>query len=154
MPETADEPKISKRLWGMIFGLIVVTIALVAYSAKSLRDVAILAEKEIPVPNVPEIPQPKPSDFEDDEPEPSPTSKIPPKSSNGKPPPSEIPFALPVVGQPLMVTLTGDNASLGQISIEKYDSEGRATGEPLPQGTPVQIPDPNDPGEKIYFRVP
>lgn len=43
---------------------------------------------------------------------------------------------------------------LGQISVEKYDSEGKPTGQPLKSGTQVQIPDPDWPGEKIYFKVP
>jgi|GEM_PF-1130065 len=43
---------------------------------------------------------------------------------------------------------------LGQISVEKYDSAGNPTGEPLKSGTQVQIPDPDWPGEKIYFRIP
>lgn len=63
-------------------------------------------------------------------------------------------FANPVSGNPLAVTLPGKHASLGQISIEKYDSAGNPTGEPLKRGTPVQIPDPNNPGQKIYFKVP
>lgn len=43
---------------------------------------------------------------------------------------------------------------LGQISVEKYDENGRPTGEPLKSGTQVQIPDPDRPGKKIYFKVP
>ena len=31
---------------------------------------------------------------------------------------------------------------------------GKATGKPLPPGTPVEIPDPGNPGKKIYFKVP
>jgi hypothetical protein len=42
----------------------------------------------------------------------------------------------------------------GAISVEKYDSEGSPTGQPLKSGTKVQIPDPAWPGEKIYFKVP
>ena len=42
----------------------------------------------------------------------------------------------------------------GPISVEKYDSDGNPTGQPLKSGTQVQIPDPNWPGEKIYFKVP
>ena len=68
-------------------------------------------------------------------------------------PPPTI-YANPVPGNPLVVTLPGRHASLGQISIEKYDSAGSPTGEPLKRGTPVQIPDPNHPGQKIYFKVP
>ena len=63
-------------------------------------------------------------------------------------------FANPVPGNPLAVTLPGGNSSLGQISVEKYDSAGNPTGEALKRGTPVQIPDPNNPGKKIYFKVP
>lgn len=42
----------------------------------------------------------------------------------------------------------------GPISVEKYDSTGNPTGQPLKSGTQVQIPDPDWPGEKIYFKVP
>lgn len=68
--------------------------------------------------------------------------------------PSSMQFANKVPGNPLVVTLPGQHASLGQISIEKYDSAGKPTGEPLKRGTQVQIPDPNNPGQKIYFKVP
>lgn len=81
------------------------------------------------------------------------TPPSPPKPS-GPPTSSEMPFANPVPGNPLVVTLPGRNASLGQISVEKYDSAGNPTGEPLKRGTQVQIPDPNNPGKKIYFKVP
>lgn len=72
----------------------------------------------------------------------------------GPPTPEEMQFAVPVPGNPLVVTLPGSNASLGQISVERYDADGSPTGEPLKRGTPVQIPDPNQPGGKIYFKVP
>ena len=63
-------------------------------------------------------------------------------------------YANAVPGNPLVVTLPGANAALGPISIEKYDSSQKPTGEPLKRGTQVQIPDPNNPGKKIYFKVP
>lgn len=81
------------------------------------------------------------------------TAPEPPKPS-GPPTPTQMPYANPVPGNPLVVTLPGKGASLGQISIEKYDSAGNPTGEPLKRGTQVQIPDPNNPGQKIYFKVP
>lgn len=81
------------------------------------------------------------------------TPPAPPKPS-GPPSTSEMQFANPVPGNPLVVTLPGSNSSLGQISVEKYDSSGNPTGEPLSRGTQVQIPDPNNPGKKIYFKVP
>ena len=77
----------------------------------------------------------------------------PPKPS-GPPSASQMPYANPVPGNPLVVTLPGKNASLGQISVEKYDSAGNPTGEALKRGTQVQIPDPNNPGKRIYFKVP
>ncbi len=83
----------------------------------------------------------------------APTAPEPPKPS-GPPSSSNMEFANRVPGDPLVVTLPGRNASLGQISIEKYDSAGNPTGEPLKRGTQVQIPDPNNPGQKIYFKVP
>ena len=79
------------------------------------------------------------------------TKPTPPPSST---PSSDMPYANAVPGNPLVVTLPGANASLGQISVEKYDSSGNPTGEPLKRGTQVQIPDPNNPGKKIYFKVP
>jgi len=76
-------------------------------------------------------------------------------SSSGGPPSSgQMPYANKVPGNPLVVTLPGNHSSLGQISIEKYDSSGNPTGQPLKRGTQVQIPDPNNPGKKIYFKVP
>lgn len=80
------------------------------------------------------------------------TKPTPPAPS--APSSSEMPYAIPVPGNPLAVTLPGANASLGAISIEKYDSAKKPTGEPLKRGTQVQIPDPNNPGKKIYFKVP
>lgn len=89
------------------------------------------------------------------------TTVKPPAEEKPTPPPapttpssSEMPYATPVPGNPLVVTLPGSHSSLGQISIEKYDSAGNPTGEPLKRGTQVQIPDPNNPGKKIYFKVP
>lgn len=84
----------------------------------------------------------------------------PPATDTPTPPPSstpatpDMPYANAVPGNPLVVTLPGANASLGQISVEKYDSSGNPTGEALKRGTQVQIPDPNNPGKKIYFKVP
>jgi hypothetical protein len=85
---------------------------------------------------------------------------VKPPATDPKPAPpaapaaADMPFANAVPGNPLVVTLPGANASLGQISVEKYDSSGNPTGEPLKRGTQVQIPDPNNPGKKIYFKVP
>ena len=64
------------------------------------------------------------------------------------------PYAIAVPGNPLVVTLPGANASLGHISIEKYDSSGNPTGVPLMRNTQVQIPDPKNPEKKIYFKIP
>lgn len=80
------------------------------------------------------------------------TKPTPPPTST--PSTSDMAYANAVAGNPLVVTLPGSNASLGQISIEKYDSSNNPTGEPLKRGTQVQIPDPNNPGKKIYFKVP
>ncbi len=74
------------------------------------------------------------------------------KAKSGGPPSlSEYKSANKVSGDPLAVTLPGVST---QISIEKLDSSGQPTGQPLPKGTPVAIPDPNNPGKKIYFKVP
>lgn len=80
----------------------------------------------------------------------------PPKETtkpSGPPSVSEMPFAKGVPGKPLSVTLPAPHGSLGEISIEQYEG-GKPSGKPLPPGTPVEIPDPNNPGKKIYFRVP
>ncbi len=74
-----------------------------------------------------------------------------PPPAPASPSPSEMPYANGVPGNPLVVTIPGVQ---GPISIEKYDSAGNPTGEPLKRGTQVQIPDPNNPGKKIYFKVP
>lgn len=67
---------------------------------------------------------------------------------SGKPDPSKMPFAQGVPGDPLQVRIPGRD-DLPTISIEQGTS-----GKPLPPGTPVSIPDPNNPGKEIYFKVP
>ena len=67
--------------------------------------------------------------------------------------PREDDIAIPVDGNPLLVTLAF-YPELGQISIEQYNKEGKPTGKPLKSGTAVQIPNPNIAGEKIHFIVP
>lgn len=84
-------------------------------------------------------------------PAPQPDPKPAPPPAPTSPSPSEMPYANPVPGNPLVVTMPGVS---GPISIEKYDSSNKPTGEPLKRGTQVQIPDPNNPGKKIYFKVP
>ncbi len=74
--------------------------------------------------------------------------------SNSPPKPNEYKFANKVPGDPLSVTLPGKHSSLGKISIEKYDSSNQGTGQALAKGTQVTIPDPANPGQKIYFKVP
>jgi hypothetical protein len=69
------------------------------------------------------------------------------------PPAEEMEYAEFTFDNHLAVILPS-SSSLGAISVERYDSEGNPTGEPLKSGTQVQIPDPDNPGEKIYFRVP
>ncbi|NNE92999.1 MAG: hypothetical protein HKN23_15245 [Verrucomicrobiales bacterium] len=76
------------------------------------------------------------------------------ENNNSSPDTNNLGFAIKVPGKPLSVTLPGAGKSLGEISIEKYDAAGNPTGEPLPPGTPVEIDDPNNPGKKIYFKVP
>lgn len=75
------------------------------------------------------------------------------KKPSGPPSVSQMPFAKGVPGQPLSVTLPSPNDKLGPISIEQFEG-GKPSGKPLPPGTPVEIPDPGNPGKKIYFRVP
>lgn len=98
---------------------------------------------------------------DDDKPEEKPEEKMAeekPKeekksSSGGAPAVADMPFAKGVPGKPLSVTLPPPHSSLGEISIEQYEG-GKPTGKPLPPGTPVEIPDPGNPGKKIYFKVP
>ncbi|MDF1812928.1 MAG: hypothetical protein P1V20_11960 [Verrucomicrobiales bacterium] len=69
---------------------------------------------------------------------------------------SEIPeddLAVPVPGDPTLVTLTW-RPDLGPISIERVTRNGDLTGKPLKSGTKVQIPDPENPGDRIIFTVP
>lgn len=75
------------------------------------------------------------------------------KPSAGPPSVSEMPFAKGVPGKPLEVTLPSPYDKLGPVSIEQFEG-GKPTGKPLPPGTPVAIPDPGNPGKKIYFKVP
>ncbi|MBL9150916.1 MAG: hypothetical protein JNK37_00440 [Verrucomicrobiales bacterium] len=75
------------------------------------------------------------------------------KKPSGPPSVSQMPFAKGVPGKPLSVTLPSPNDKLGEISIEQFEG-GKPSGKPLPPGTPVEIPDPGNPGKKIYFRVP
>ena len=77
----------------------------------------------------------------------------PPEKKGGPPSVSEMPFAKGVPGKPLEVTLPAPYDKLGAVSIEQYEG-GKPTGKPLPPGTPVEIPDPGNPGKKIYFKVP
>lgn len=72
---------------------------------------------------------------------------------SGPPSAGSMPFAKGVPGKPLSVKVPG-RESLGEVSIEQYDASGAPTGKPLPPGTPVSIPDPNNPGKEIYFKVP
>ncbi|MCB1232491.1 MAG: hypothetical protein KDN19_19745 [Verrucomicrobiae bacterium] len=91
----------------------------------------------------------------DEKPDDKPAAEKPkdePKKS-GPPSVAEMPFAKGVPGKPLSVTLPSPNSHLGEISIEQYEG-GKPTGRPLPPGTPVEIPDPGNPGKKIYFKVP
>jgi len=151
--DPATTPKRSLWLPATLVGLATVTIAVLVYSAISLNDVADLAKAGRPESTVPPAPKFEEPIFDEGwEPAPEP----PPANGDRPRPPTgdEMMYALPVAGDPLVVVLPGKNASLGNISIEKYDSEGNATGKPLAQGTRVQIPDPNNPGGKIYFRVP
>lgn len=69
------------------------------------------------------------------------------------PTPAEMEIALPTPESELKVTLAS-RPEMGQISIELYTSDGKPTGKPLKPGTQIQIPDPNRPGEKIYFKAP
>ncbi len=57
--------------------------------------------------------------------------------------PSDLPFADPIPGKEGYVTLPKGNPYRGEIDVRGMSS-----------GTPVEIPDPNKPGETVQFRVP
>jgi hypothetical protein len=63
----------------------------------------------------------------------------------------KIPFANGIPGNPLAVKVPGRNV---EISIEQEDATGNLTGRPYPPGTPMSVPDPDNPGKEIYFKVP
>ena len=73
--------------------------------------------------------------------------------STWPPPAAEMEFAEFDPANPLLVRLPS-RPDLGPISVERFDSQGNPTGTLLSQGTQVMIPDPERPGERIYFRVP
>tara|TARA_R110002096_G_scaffold16106_34_gene55260 strand:- start:20108 stop:20827 length:720 start_codon:yes stop_codon:yes gene_type:complete len=57
--------------------------------------------------------------------------------------PTNLPFAVPIPGKDGYVTLPRGNSYRGEIDVRGIGS-----------GTPVEIPDPNSPGETVQFRVP
>ncbi len=63
-------------------------------------------------------------------------------------------FANNIAGDKLHVTLPGEYASLGRVSIERIDPAGNPLGSPWSRGTQMQIPNPRVAGGKIYFKVP
>lgn len=95
------------------------------------------------------------SDPRDPQPSGAKDGVAPAKQKNGGPKKKseEDDIAVPVEGDPLVVTLLY-HPELGRISIEQYNKDGEATGSPLKSGTQVQIPNPSISGEKIIFSVP
>lgn len=77
-----------------------------------------------------------------------------PSTAATTPPIVRLGFAEKVAGDDLYVTLPGEYASLGRVSVEKIDTSGASQGLAWPRGTQMQIPNPNVPGGKIYFKVP
>lgn len=57
--------------------------------------------------------------------------------------PTDLPFAVPIPGKDGYVTLPRGNSYRGEIDVRGIGS-----------GTPVEIPDPNSPGQTVQFRVP
>lgn len=57
--------------------------------------------------------------------------------------PTDLPFAVPIPGKDGYVTLPRGNSYRGEIDVRGIGS-----------GTPVEIPDPNSPGNTVQFRVP
>ncbi|MEM7699941.1 MAG: hypothetical protein AAF236_16220 [Verrucomicrobiota bacterium] len=152
-----EERPVRASIWIVV--LSTVTLCLIGFfifiqddeEAESRGEEALTVEAEPEIQN--HSPEPLPPldlpeeefDFLDD--------LAPPLPQSGPPPASEMETAAVVPGDPLIVTIPS-RSELGPISIERYDSEGNPTGEPLPTGTQVQIPDPNLEGGKIYFRTP
>lgn len=93
---------------------------------------------------------PAPRDVRNIEGQPSRGAAPPEAPKKEKPASPAYKTASRVPGDPLSVTLSG----VGKVSIEKYDSAGNPTGQPMASGTAVKFPDPNNPGQKIYFKVP
>lgn len=78
----------------------------------------------------------------------------PPAVSTNSSPIVKLGFANAVPGDPLHVTLPGEYASLGSISVERIDPAGNSLGSSWSRGTQMQIPNPKVNGGKIYFKVP
>ena len=66
----------------------------------------------------------------------------------------QLGFADSIPGDNLQVKLPGQYASLPAISVERHDASGNPLGTPYSRGTLMQIPNPQVPGGKIYFKVP
>ena len=70
-------------------------------------------------------------------------SESPKKSPPSAPVLEELPFAIPIPGKDGYVTLPKGNSYRGEIDVRGIGS-----------GTPVEIPDPSNPGNTVQFRVP
>lgn len=156
MNESANKPGgefLQIRAW--VWGVALLCLALVGVilmvqketgteSVSAPNDPALSDSRETELPALPSTEAPV---FPPDSPDPlPPPAKRPPSAE-------EMEYAEFTFEDNLTVILPS-HASLGRISVERYDSEGNPTGEPLKSGTQVQIPNPNKPGERIYFRVP
>jgi len=82
------------------------------------------------------------------------TPPAPPASSGSSPTVVDVGFASFVPNDNLHVKLPGEYASLGPVSVERIDGQGKSLGTSWPRGTQMQVPNPNVPGGKIYFKVP
>lgn len=85
-------------------------------------------------------------------PKPAPSPDLP--TFDADPPPLEPPEFEVAVFQTDLTVILLSRPTLGAISVERYDRDGNPTGEALKPGTQVQIPDPDQPGNRIHFTVP
>ncbi len=66
---------------------------------------------------------------------------------------NEMGIAMFLPDDPLSVILPW-YPEAGVISVERWDENSNPLGIPLSPGTPVGMPDPNNPEMKLYFRIP
>jgi hypothetical protein len=136
-------------IWGIVVLCIAIVLVLLSMMGRPEKDGG--EENLTGEPRIEEKATASPPHREPvDDPAPDPD---PPEFEADSPNPREPDFEIVAFETDLTVVFIS-RPSLGSISVEKYDSENKPTGQPLKSGTQVQIPDPEKPGAKIYFRIP